>query len=310
MGGMWEARSTVNKSAGGLLRMLQGVCHSYRQSWQLPLQRKLLGWNGAVGVPPDMKLLVLISDCSHVRTHVMPKLALRYNGVLAGNKGSELARSLASAASSELEQVETRLVSMYQETKSAIINDMLEEYFTGDGTTWLAAPVPTALRDVAFDLVNTLVEIEAEVYAGAPSMRKRVMEELVGILLSAAHSVIAEELTGANVGGLLQLWVEMLYLKRVLGPHLGKAEDQCIETLRLIAQRVLDSLKNANPQDLEDVQRFTLYVQEGATMQKLKAASDMLARTAMAQSKLNTLCFRHSTSSSRAPNEQALTYSI
>ncbi len=63
------------------------------------------------------------------------------------------------------------------------------------------------------------------------------------------------------MGGLLQLWVEMLYLKRVLGPHLGKAEDQCIETLRLIAQRVLDALKIVNPQDLEDVQRFTVGVQ-------------------------------------------------
>jgi hypothetical protein len=53
----------------------------------------------------------------------------------------------------------------------------------------------------------------------------------------------------------------MLYLKRVLGPHLGKAEDQCIEILRLIAQRVLDALKNSNPQDLDDVQRFTVGVQ-------------------------------------------------
>jgi hypothetical protein len=47
------------------------------------------------------------------------------------------------------------------------------------------------------------VEIEAEVFAGAPTMRKRVMEELVSILLSAAHSVIAEELTGTPCHSLI-----------------------------------------------------------------------------------------------------------
>lgn len=67
--------------------------------------------------------------------------------------------------------------------------------------------------------------------------------------------------TGANVGGLLQLWVEVLYFKRVLGAHSSKADEQCQETLRLIAKRVLDALKAANPQDLVDLQRFTLGVQ-------------------------------------------------
>lgn len=56
-------------------------------------------------------------------------------------------------------QVEGRLVNMYLESKSAVINEMLEEYFTGDGTPWVAAPVPTSLRDVAFDLVNILVRL-------------------------------------------------------------------------------------------------------------------------------------------------------
>jgi hypothetical protein len=54
-------------------------------------------------------------------------------------------------------QVETRLVNMYLESKNAIVNDMLEEYFTGDGTPWESASLPVSLRDVALDLVNTLV---------------------------------------------------------------------------------------------------------------------------------------------------------
>lgn len=76
-----------------------------------------------------------------------------------------------------------------------------------------------------------------------------------------ARDSFVGEGAGANVGGLLQLWVEMLYFKRVLGSQSSKADEQCQETLRLIAQRVLDALKAANPQDLLDLQRFTVGVQ-------------------------------------------------
>jgi hypothetical protein len=52
----------------------------------------------------------------------------------------------------------------------------------------------------SFWCVARQVEIEAEVYSGAPSMQKALMEELLGIMLAAAHCIIAEELTGTILG--------------------------------------------------------------------------------------------------------------
>ena len=54
-------------------------------------------------------------------------------------------------------QVELRLASTYTESKANLLNDVLEEFFFDDGSFWEAAPLPSGVRDVAYELINTMV---------------------------------------------------------------------------------------------------------------------------------------------------------
>lgn len=55
-------------------------------------------------------------------------------------------------------QVELRLASTYTESKTHLLNDVLEEFFFDDGSFWEAAPLPRGPRDVTFELINTMVK--------------------------------------------------------------------------------------------------------------------------------------------------------
>ena len=54
-------------------------------------------------------------------------------------------------------QVELRLASTYTESKANLLNDVLEEFFFDDGSFWEAAPLPSGVRDVTYELISTMV---------------------------------------------------------------------------------------------------------------------------------------------------------
>ena len=45
----------------------------------------------------------------------------------------------------------------YVTAKADALDQTLEEFFFDDGTVWPAAPLPIALRDIAVELIDTLV---------------------------------------------------------------------------------------------------------------------------------------------------------
>ena len=53
--------------------------------------------------------------------------------------------------------MELRLASTYTESKANLLNDVLEEFFFDDGSFWEAAPLPSGVRDVTYELINTMV---------------------------------------------------------------------------------------------------------------------------------------------------------
>lgn len=48
----------------------------------------------------------------------------------------------------------------------ALLDEVMEEFFFGDGTAWEAAPPPAGLRPVVLDLLHALVTVQAR---GQPS---------------------------------------------------------------------------------------------------------------------------------------------
>lgn len=120
-------------------------------------------------------------------------------------------------------QVEGRLASVYIDSKAAALDDALEEYFFGDGTLWEAALPPTGLRDAALELMHALVAVDAELYLNAPDLRKRVMGELIEHVLATFSGVVVEQLADISGGGVLQLLLELYFMKDALQAYCGTA---------------------------------------------------------------------------------------
>lgn len=70
-------------------------------------------------------------------------------------------------------QVELRLASTYTESKANLLNDVLEEFFFDDGSFWEAAPLPNGVRDVTYELINTMVGCKTPLSACMPVWESR-----------------------------------------------------------------------------------------------------------------------------------------
>ena len=64
---------------------------------------------------------------------------------------------LGGAGQSHLVELQQQLAADVQ----AILDEVMEQLLFTDGTLWEAAPPPTGLRPVAFELVHTLIAVQA-----------------------------------------------------------------------------------------------------------------------------------------------------
>lgn len=81
----------------------------------------------------------------------------RYCDLLTNDGAMGEATELQAESAEDIQAVEVRLAGIYIEVRIDLLGDILEEYFDDDGTDWPNAPLPTGIRDAAFEIINTLV---------------------------------------------------------------------------------------------------------------------------------------------------------
>ena len=59
----------------------------------------------------------------------------------------------------DMRSLEGNLANMYIKTMVDSLNEVLDEYFEEDGTDWTNAPLPTGIRDSAFEIIPVLVSL-------------------------------------------------------------------------------------------------------------------------------------------------------
>lgn len=113
------------------------------------------------------------------RSQALDAVAGRYSPLLHADGGSREARELQAECSEDVAAVEARLAGIYIQSRTELLNDVLEEYFEDDGTVWAEAPLPTGPRDCAFEIVNALVR--------CPCPSDAVPGRLYGLVRAAAQ---------------------------------------------------------------------------------------------------------------------------
>ncbi|CAL5224212.1 g6858 [Coccomyxa viridis] len=253
----------------------------------------------------DRKLLVLLSNCAFVRGSIMPSLIDRFRGLLAADNGEQEVESLAEECSEDIKQVELRLASTYTESKAHLLNDVLEEFFFDDGSFWEAAPLPRGPRDVTFELINTMIVVEAEAYSNAPGLLRRGLEELLQHLLATFTTILDEQLSETNLGGTLQLLVDLKFLAGAFSPLVKAPHEASIAACRqLITEQAVALAQGQSDEPDPLAERLDAWLdsceasapsksgESTALEDRIQRACRSKALVALKEARANIACFR------------------
>ncbi|CAL8463713.1 g3247 [Coccomyxa elongata] len=261
------------------------------------------------GIGADRKVLVLLSNCAFVRGNIMPTFASRFQGLLTADEGEQECNNLCQECSEDIKQAKLRLASCYTESKAAALNDVLEEFFFDDGTLWEAAPLPTGVRDVTYEILATMVGVEAEAYSNAPGLLRRVLAELLQHTLATFSTVLTEQLPETNLGGTLQLLVDLKFIAGAFSPLVRASHEAVIAAAREMI--VTQALAIANDDHGEEPDplldqldgwlaaaeasgRRGVEVARESPADRLVQACRTVAIAALKDSRMNLSCFRES----------------
>ncbi|EIE27758.1 hypothetical protein COCSUDRAFT_64368 [Coccomyxa subellipsoidea C-169] len=260
------------------------------------------------GIGADRKVLVLLSNCAFVRGNVMPSFASRFHGLLTADEGEQECQNLCMECSEDIKQVELRLASSYTESKATALNYVIEEFFFDDGTFWEAAPLPTGVRDVTYEFLTTMVAVEAEAYSHAPGLLRRVLAELLQHALATFSTVLANELPDINLGGTLQLLVDLQFIAGAFSPLVRASHEAVIAAARekIVAQALAIAAGDTVSGELDplgDQLESWLTTAEAAGRRGVDAAAESpadrlqracraIAIAALKDSRMNLSCFR------------------
>ncbi|KAK9917910.1 hypothetical protein WJX75_009504 [Coccomyxa subellipsoidea] len=278
------------------------------------------------GIGADRRVLVLLSNCAFVRGNIMPSFAGRFRGLLTADKGEQECQNLCLECSEDIKQVEQRLASAYTESKAAALTDVIEEFFFDDGSFWEAAPLPTDVRDVTYEFLATMVAVEAEAYSNAPGLLRRVLAELLQHTLATFSTVLANELPEINLGGTLQLLVDLNFIAGAFSPLVKASHEAVIAATReRIVNQALDIVAGEThteePDPLVDQLDGWLEAAEAVGRRGVDAAGESpadrlqracraIAIAALKDSRMNLSCFRESSDAAAASGSFAVASSV
>ncbi|GAB4814736.1 hypothetical protein N2152v2_001782 [Parachlorella kessleri] len=195
------------------------------------------------------RLLLLCANANAVHGRLLGQLYRTWGPMLQAGGSPKEGQAAAAQCAAELEAVEHDLVMAYIDRKQAVLDQVMEEFFFGDGTDWESAPPPTGMRPVVLELLHTLVLVQAELSSTAPGVLGEVVAELVTSLVEGFAEILRQEgglPPGITPGGVCQLWLEGRYLAAAVGVLSWPALAQAVKDLeKAVVQRLQSAIAAA-----------------------------------------------------------------
>eukprot|EP00898_Chlorokybus_atmophyticus_P005070 jgi/Chlat1/5564/Chrsp369S05354 len=236
------------------------------------------GAAGDIVVSREGRLLMLISNCAHSRTILLPELAAKFNHVF-------------QTSSKLLQKLEEELLSLYIDRKVGVLHSAAEA-FLNDGSVWAAARPPLGVRGAVQDLLLPLVQVHSEVYVGAELYVERIISHLLVVLLNELMTAITHRLKSLSANGYCQLSLEVDYLEVVLATYAVQGVADLYTSLRALLLQLATS--TAEPATSH---RSTMNNGGPPVSAKLEAAaratSAELLEHELRRTRINVLCFAH-----------------
>ncbi|KAK9807676.1 hypothetical protein WJX72_005935 [[Myrmecia] bisecta] len=256
----------------------------------MPSLAALEATEGEVAVAPQWKLLVLLSNCAFVRQKLLPDLSAHFQGLLtADGMPEDDWMNLVRTCGDDVMLVEERLSQSYINSKGAIFEKAVQSYLYEDALWWTREQIPTAIRDEALELMYTLTIVQAEVaYNAPPGMLLQILKVLIKNLLLSWNSEVETVVGGASLGGLVQLSLELHFMKAALVQFVRPPADRVFTSAQaMVAGQVMRVVGAGGPHAAR-VQEVLGAVRRATSVTAwLDSASERLVAPALQAARLN-----------------------
>ncbi|KAL0365954.1 UNVERIFIED_CONTAM: Exocyst complex component SEC5A [Sesamum radiatum] len=212
------SKLTQNKSNLGSMHFQNGYSHSHEAA-----ERSVDPVPGSI-IDPHLKLLMVLSNIGYCRD----ELAHELGKVDEDSDIQDLVMSYSGLEEKVLEQ--------YTLAKTNLIRSAAVNYLLDAGVQWGAAPAVKGVRDVAVDLLHTLVAVHAEVFAGCKPLLDKTLgilvEGLIDIFLGLFNENKTKDLRALDPNGFSQLMLELEYFETILNPYFTHDARESLKTLQ------------------------------------------------------------------------------
>ncbi|KAH9809994.1 exocyst complex component Sec5-domain-containing protein [Melampsora americana] len=184
----------------------------------------------------DTRVLLTISNLSHLRTTYIPKLFRQFQAAFRVDMALDTATLM-----DVIGQLDALLLGDYIKRKSVILADIIN---TGvNQVDWFLAPKPTEVHAFVYDALLSLVLVHAQVsaIAGPPNPSSSVDQggsSLVKTVLSGLIEELANQCLEAfgsvekfGMGGMLQATLEIEFMHQTLTAYVTPEADQTLQSI-------------------------------------------------------------------------------
>ncbi|KAL3687204.1 hypothetical protein R1sor_013513 [Riccia sorocarpa] len=210
------------------------------------------------------RLLMVLSNTAYTKGSLLPDLNKKYQRVWnygsqhpasKGRASDENDTSSVDEASQALKTLEEKILDHYNTAKASVVGEAAAAYLLDDATLWSQTPPIKGIRDNAVELLQPLVAVHAEVFAGAKPFLEKVISVLVEGLMLALRDVFVDNkskvLRILDVNGYSQLMLELDFVDAVLERYFVPTARDFATSLRdFLLERVCESIEEIHQAEL------------------------------------------------------------
>ncbi|KAL0391817.1 UNVERIFIED_CONTAM: Exocyst complex component SEC5B [Sesamum radiatum] len=224
------SKLTQNKSNLGSMHFQNGYSHSHEAA-----ERSVDPVPGSI-VDPHLKLLMVLSNIGYCRDELAHELYGKYKHIWLHSRGKVDEDSDIQDLVMSYSGLEEKVLEQYTLAKTNLIRSAAVNYLLDAGVQWGAAPAVKGVRDVAVDLLHTLVAVHAEVFAGCKPLLDKTLgilvEGLIDIFLGLFNENKTKDLRALDPNGFSQLMLELEYFETILNPYFTHDARESLKTLQ------------------------------------------------------------------------------
>lgn len=217
-----EGRSTMETSY-----FQNGYAHESEERSFDPLPGSVIDTN--------QRLLMVLSNIGYCKDELAQDLYNKFKLIWLQSRGKDDDGDIQDLVMS-FSSLEEKSLAQYTLEKTKLIRSAAVSYLLDAGVQWGAAPAVKGVRDVAVELLHTLVAVHAEVFAGCKPLLDKTLgilvEGLIDTFLSLFHENESGDLRAVDANGFCQLMLELEYFETILNPYFTPEARESLKSLQ------------------------------------------------------------------------------